>query len=108
MRPEIRALLDPDVGAQMSDPQNYELAQKAWLAVSPGSSDSVAMYFNEEEEYAAPQAIVVTFCAAAGHQCIIYLDDAHMRGTDINFPSGFGAAVTLDPKVTKDRLTQGT
>ncbi|KAI9569303.1 hypothetical protein HD554DRAFT_2020628 [Boletus coccyginus] len=26
-----------------------------------------------------------------------------MRGTDINFPSGFGAAVTLDPKVTKDR-----
>ncbi|KAJ8593620.1 hypothetical protein M405DRAFT_839099 [Rhizopogon salebrosus TDB-379] len=40
-------------------------------------------------------------------QCIVYLDDAHTRGTDLKLPSGFRAAVTLGPKVTKDRLTQG-
>ncbi|KAG1740596.1 hypothetical protein EDB19DRAFT_1895295 [Suillus lakei] len=40
-------------------------------------------------------------------QCVIYLDDAHTRGTDVKLPSDFRAAVTLGPKVTKDRLTQG-
>ncbi|KAG1750324.1 uncharacterized protein EDB91DRAFT_1234945 [Suillus paluster] len=40
-------------------------------------------------------------------QCVVYLDDAHTRGTDVKLPSGFRAAVTLGPKVTKDRLTQG-
>ncbi|KAI9441027.1 hypothetical protein H4582DRAFT_1941090 [Lactarius indigo] len=32
-------------------------------------------------------------------KCIVYLDDAHTRGSR--------AAVTLGPKVTKDRLLQG-
>ena len=40
-------------------------------------------------------------------KCIIYLDDAHTRGTDLRFPLNFRAAVTLGPKVTKDRLVQG-
>lgn len=39
--------------------------------------------------------------------CIVYLDDAHTRGTDLKLPSGYRAAVTLGPKVTKDRLVQG-
>jgi len=41
-------------------------------------------------------------------QCIIYLDDAHTRGTDLKLPLNFRAVVTLGPKVTKDRLVQGT
>jgi len=41
------------------------------------------------------------------HECIIYLDDAHTRGTDIKLPLNFRAMVTLGPKVTKDRLVQG-
>ena len=40
-------------------------------------------------------------------QCIVYLDDAHTRGTDLKLPLNFRAAVTLGPKVTKDRLVQG-
>lgn len=40
-------------------------------------------------------------------QCIIYLDDAHTRGTDLRLPLNFRAMVTLGPKVTKDRLVQG-
>jgi len=40
-------------------------------------------------------------------QCVLYLDDEHTRGTDVKLPRGFRAAVTLGPKVTKDRLVQG-
>src|SRR5260370_22325136 len=40
-------------------------------------------------------------------ECIIYLDDAHTRGTDLKLPFNFRAMVTLGPKVTKDRLVQG-
>ena len=40
-------------------------------------------------------------------RCVVYLDDAHTRGTDLKFPTGSRAAVTLGPKVTKDRLVQG-
>ena len=38
---------------------------------------------------------------------VVYLDDAHTRGTDLELPQGMRAAVTLGPKVTKDRLVQG-
>lgn len=41
------------------------------------------------------------------HRCVIYLDDAHTRGTDLKLPVNFRAVVTLGPKVTKDRLVQG-
>ena len=40
-------------------------------------------------------------------KCIVYLDDAHTRGTDLKLPRETRAAVTLGPKVTKDRLLQG-
>ncbi|KAF8551327.1 hypothetical protein OG21DRAFT_1524515 [Imleria badia] len=107
-KPEIRVLLD--VGAQMLDLQNHELA-KAWLAISPDSS--AAIYFNEDDELTVltrdggTQLLLSSPFAQQLDQCVIYLDDAHTRGTDINFPSGFRAAVTLGPKVTKDRLAQG-
>ena len=107
-KPEIRVLLD--VGAQMLDLQNYELA-KAWLDITPNAS--AAIYFNVVDEL-----MVCTRDGSAQplrsspfeHQldrCVVYLDHDHTRGTDIKFPSGFHAAVTLGPKVTKDRLVQG-
>ena len=40
-------------------------------------------------------------------KCVVYLDDAHARGTHLKLPRGMRAAVTLSPKVTKDRLVQG-
>jgi hypothetical protein len=108
-RPDIRVLLD--VGAQMLDLQNYELA-KAWLAIS--ANTSAAIYFNEDDELTVltrdgnTQLLLASPFAQQLDQCVIYLDDAHTRGTDIKFPSGSRAAVTLGPKVTKDRLAQGT
>ena len=106
--PEIRVLLD--VGAQMLDLQNYELA-KAWLDVTPKAS--AAIYFNDDDELmvgtrdGSTQLLRLSTFAQQLDQCVVYLDDAHTRGTDIKFPSGFRAAVTLGPKVTKDGLVQG-
>ncbi|KAH0834182.1 hypothetical protein J3R83DRAFT_11491 [Lanmaoa asiatica] len=106
--PEVRVLLD--VGAQMLDLQNHELAE-AWLDISPGAS--AAIYFNDDDELTvrtrdgSTQLLLSSPFAQQLDQCVVYLDDAHTRGTDIKFPSGFRAAVTLGPKVTKDRLAQG-
>ncbi|KAF8554288.1 hypothetical protein OG21DRAFT_1497164 [Imleria badia] len=107
-QPEIRVLLD--VGAQMLDLQNCKLAE-AWLLIS--TNVSAAIYFNEDDELTvlmrdgSTQLLLSSPFTQQLDQCIIYLDDAHTRGTDIKFPSGFRAAVTLGPKVTKDRLAQG-
>ena len=108
-QPEIRVLLD--VGAQMLDLQNRELAE-TWLAIS--TNTSAAIYFNEDDELTVltrdgtTHLFISSPFAQQLDQCIVYLDDAHTRGTDVKFPTGFRAAVTLGPKVTKDRLAQGT
>jgi hypothetical protein len=108
-QPEVRVLLD--VGAQMLELQNLDLA-KAWLKLSPHTL--AAIYFNDDDELAVvtrdgtTQLLLSSPFAQQLDQCVVYLDDAHTRGTDIKFPAGSRAAVTLGPKVTKDRLTQGT
>lgn len=40
-------------------------------------------------------------------ECVVYLDEAHTRGTDLPFPTNYRAAVTLGPELTKDRFVQG-
>ena len=40
-------------------------------------------------------------------ECLVYLDEAHTRGTDLKLPTNYRAAVTLGPDLTKDRLVQG-
>lgn len=40
-------------------------------------------------------------------ECIVYLDDAHTRGTDLKLPANFHAAATVGLKMTKDRFVQG-
>ncbi|KAG0706484.1 hypothetical protein DFH29DRAFT_995866 [Suillus ampliporus] len=106
--PEVRVLLD--VGAQMLELKNQELAE-AWLRAKRDAQ--AAVFVNDDDELVVVsrngtvEPLVSSPFAQQLDQCIIYLDDAHTRGTDVKLPSGFRAAVTLGPKVTKDRLTQG-
>jgi hypothetical protein len=107
-QPEIRVLLD--VGSQILDLSNHQVAT-AWLEIYPDTAG--AIYFNENDEL-----MVLTrngtispmssspLCQQLDH-CVVYLDHAHTRGTDIKLPIGSRAAVTLGPKVTKDALVQG-
>ncbi|KAF9769941.1 hypothetical protein IL306_012560, partial [Fusarium sp. DS 682] len=39
-------------------------------------------------------------------QCLVFLDEAHTRGTDLRLPANYRAAVTLGANLTKDRLVQ--
>ena len=106
--PEIRVLLD--VGAQMLELQNEELARH-WLSLRPDVS--AAIFFNDSDHLTVvtPDGTVEPFISSPFNRqlekCVVYLDDAHTRGTDLKFPRGVRAAVTLGPKVTKDRLVQG-
>jgi len=109
--PPIRVLLD--VGAQMLDMQNLDLV-KYWLHLNARyESIEAAVFFNENDELTVlmKDGTVEPFVSSPYRQrmanCIVYLDDAHTRGTDLKLPRDSRAAVTLGPKVTKDRLVQG-
>ena len=106
--PEIRVLLD--VGAQMLELQNKELARH-WLSLRPDIS--AAIFFNDSDHLTVvtPDGTIEPFISSPFNRqldkCVVYLDEAHTRGTDLKLPQGMRAAVTLGPKVTKDRLVQG-
>jgi hypothetical protein len=108
-KPEVRVLLD--VGAQMLELKNQDMAE-AWLRAKHDAQ--AAVFVNDDDELVVVsrdgtiEPLVSSPFAQQLDQCIVYLDDAHTRGTDVKLPSGFRAAVTLGPKVTKDRLTQGS
>jgi hypothetical protein len=107
--PEIRVLLD--VGAQILDFSNSQVAT-AWLDITRVAAGAV--YFNENDELAVLTRDGVTQLLSSSPLsqqldcCVVYLDHAHTRGTDIKLPVGTRAAVTLGPKVTKDALVQGS
>lgn len=108
LKPEIQVLLD--VGAQMLELRNEELV-RYWLSLRPEVSAGV--FFNEQDELVvlAQNSTAVPLVSSPFSQeldkCIVYLDDGHTRGTDLSLPQDARAAVTLGPKVTKDRLLQG-
>ncbi|KAI0318912.1 hypothetical protein OF83DRAFT_1113237 [Amylostereum chailletii] len=108
--PEIRVLLD--VGAQMLDMENEELA-RCWLEMK-GPHIEAAVFFTKTDDLKVltRDGAVETFISSSFSQqldkCIVYLDDAHTRGTDLKLPAGTRAAVTLGQKVTKDRVVQGS
>ncbi|KAK0208018.1 hypothetical protein DFS33DRAFT_1300737 [Desarmillaria ectypa] len=97
--PEIRVLLD--VGAQMFDLHNEQLA-KCWLSLR--SDLSAAIYFDDADELMVVDRRGIAdplFLSPFKYQldkCIVYLDEAHTRGTDLKLPVTFRAA---------DRLVQG-
>ncbi|KAK7032650.1 hypothetical protein VNI00_012915 [Paramarasmius palmivorus] len=104
----VQVLLD--VGAQMLDLKNDELA-KYWLTLR--IDKAAAIFFNEKDEMTVvtqdgvEEPLTTSPFKGLLGQCLVYLDDAHTRGTDLKLPPKSRAAVTLGPKVTKDRLIQG-
>ncbi|KAG9311470.1 hypothetical protein JVU11DRAFT_8585 [Chiua virens] len=107
--PEIQVLLD--VGAHILDLSNSQVAE-AWLHIIPQDGATGVIYFNEDNELMVltrngrSQPLSSSPLNHTLDRCVAYLDHAHTRGTDIKFPRGFRAAVTLGSKVTKDHLVQ--
>lgn len=107
---EIKVLLD--VGAQVLELRNHEVAQR-WLEIVPEDTALAAVYFNDNDELTVltkdgnTEPLMVSAYADQLDHCVVYLDEAHTRGTDLKLPRNSRAAVTLGPNLTKDRLVQG-
>ncbi|KAF9255590.1 hypothetical protein L218DRAFT_1034217 [Marasmius fiardii PR-910] len=105
---DIRVLLD--VGAQILEMTNVQVA-KYWLARRPDVL--AAVFFNARDELevltrdGTTEILSMSPFSQRLDDCLVYLDDAHTRGTDLKLPATWKACVTLGPKVTKDRLAQG-
>ncbi|KAG8923921.1 hypothetical protein FRC02_010799 [Tulasnella sp. 418] len=109
-KPEIRVLLD--VGAQILKLSNEDVAAE-WLRLNKDPQVLAAVFFGSDDEPHVRtrdgqiEGLVSSPFRQQLDKCLLYLDDAHTRGTDFKLPPGTRAAVTLGPKVTKDRLVQG-
>ena len=107
--PQIQVLLD--VGAQILEMRNDELVQN-WLKLR--TDIPAAIFFDDNDHMAVMtrDGTIEPFISSPFNQqldkCLVYLDDVHTRGTDLKLPRLSRAAIMLGPKVTKDRLLQGT
>ena len=106
--PPVRVILD--VGAQVLEWKNEEVVRE-WLSRVP---EAQAAVFFDDQNYLSvlsrdgiTESLMISPFAKQMDQCLVYLDEAHTRGTDLKLPTNYRAAVTLGPDLTKDRLVQG-
>ncbi|KAI4755334.1 hypothetical protein E4T52_08277 [Aureobasidium sp. EXF-3400] len=105
--PVINVLID--VGAQVLEATNLQLAQQ-WLQCR--SDAKAAIYFDDRDEAmvldrsGATTPLRISPLSGKLDDCLFYLDEVHTRGIDLAIPTGVHAAVTLGPRLVKDRLTQ--
>ena len=104
----IRVLID--AGAQILEMTNYALA-KAWLEIFYQAP--AAVYFDEKNRpsvlYRRGHVIPLSVSPFADDlgECLVYLDEAHTRGTDLKFPADACGALTLGLGQPKDHTVQG-
>jgi Protein of unknown function (DUF3645) len=87
--PEIRVLLD--VGAQMLELRNEELARH-WLSLRPDVSAAIYCNNSDHLTVVTPDGEIEPFISSPFNRqldkCVVYLDEAHTRGTDLKLPQG--------------------
>jgi len=109
--PKARVLLD--VGAQLLELQNQGVAA-LWLEVDHRSEIEAAVFVDSKDDLrvlrrdGTVELLVSSPYLEQLGRCVVYLDEAHTRGTDLKLPPGSRAAVTLGPRLCKDKLVQGT
>lgn len=111
MSPAVRVILD--VGAQILELSNFMVA-KQWLEMlSEDNATQAAVFFNDSDELCVidrkgrVESWQTSPFLKQPDACVVFLDEAHTRGTDMKLPANYRAAVTLGPNLTKDRLVQG-
>lgn len=106
---EIRVLID--AGAQILEMDNLSLV-KEWLSVD--TKAPAAVYFDAENKpfvlYRHGLRIPLLASPFADNlaECLVYLDEAHTRGTDLKLPVYARGALTLGLGQTKDHTVQGS
>jgi hypothetical protein len=108
--PQPRVIID--VGALVLDLSNEQLA-RVWLEKHTTESAEAAIFFDDYDELTTidragnVEKLQTSPFGDRLRDCIVFLDEAHTRGTDLKLPMDYRAAVTLGPYLTKDRLVQG-
>ena len=109
--PHITVLLD--IGAQVLELENKDVAH-VWLNQDTRSTVEAAVYCNslDDDFYVLRrdgnvEPLQSSLYKTQLNKVLVYLDEARTRGTDFKFPIGTRAAVTLGPKLYKDKLVQG-
>lgn len=106
--PPVRVVLD--VGAQVLDWKNEEVVRQRLSHVPEAQA---AVFFDDRNDLSVlrhdgvTESLMISSFAKQMDQCLVYLDEAHTRGTDLELSTNYRAAVTLGPDLTKDRLVQG-
>ncbi|KAK1673137.1 hypothetical protein BDP55DRAFT_634371 [Colletotrichum godetiae] len=110
LEPPARVILD--VGAQILELENFEVAQR-WLEMTEDNETTQAVIFCDEHDNICAvdrkgrvESFQTSPFATQTDVCLVFLDEAHTRGTDLKLPAGYRAAVTLGANLTKDRLVQ--
>lgn len=104
----IRMLID--AGAQILEMDNFTLA-KEWLRIDYEAP--AVLYFNAENKpfvlYRQGSQVPLLASSFADNlgDCLVYLDEAHTRGTDLRMPANATGALTLGLGQTKDHTVQG-
>ncbi|THY36728.1 hypothetical protein D6D01_00185 [Aureobasidium pullulans] len=105
--PLINVLID--VGAQVLEATNLQLVQQ-WLQIRADAK--AAIYFDDRDEAmvldrsGSTTPLRISPLSGKLDGCLFYIDEVHTRGIDLAIPMGAHAAVTLGPRLVKDRLTQ--
>lgn len=100
-----------DVGAQILELNNLEVAE-TWLSLSNPETSRAVVFFDDNEELSVLdrsgriESLQTSAFAKHLEDCLIYLDESHTRGTNLKLPKNYRAAVTLGANLTKDRLVQ--
>jgi hypothetical protein len=106
---DIHVILD--VGAQFLE-SNVHVA-RAWLAkVAPDVAEAVITFSDSHELIVVPrngdpELFRLTSYYENTEGCLVFLDEAHTRGTDLILPDYYRAAVMIGPQLPKDKLVQG-
>lgn len=104
----IRMLID--AGAQILEMDNLSLV-RAWLKIDREAP--AALYFGADNKpyifYRHGSQIPLSASPFADNlgDCLVYLDEAHTRGTDLKMPAATVGALTLGLGQTKDQTVQG-
>ncbi|KAK0369926.1 hypothetical protein CLIM01_12717 [Colletotrichum limetticola] len=110
LQPPTRVILD--VGAQILELDNLGVA-KRWLEITEVSEHTQAAIFCDDNDRLCVvdrrgrvESFQTSPFAGQVDVCLVFLDEAHTRGTDLKLPADCRAAVTLGASLTKDRLVQ--
>ncbi|KAM0231313.1 hypothetical protein ACHAPO_008699 [Fusarium lateritium] len=104
----IRILID--AGAYILEMENKDLAA-AWLDIFPGIDGAVYIGSDSRVMVQArfqkkPLPLLASSFADNLENCVVYIDEAHTRGTDLKLPVNARGAVTLGLGQTKDQTVQ--